>query len=58
MIDKTSSGDVSPTVQAHLTLPDELDWKGPGPKPASWWAYDKVGVLTKVYRSYEDYCDD
>jgi len=29
-----------------------------GPTPASWWAKDKDGVLTKVYRSYADYCWD
>lgn len=39
-------------------LPPELRWKGPGDPPASWWATDKNGELTKVYRSYADYCDD
>jgi len=34
-------------------LPEHLRWKGPGPAPASWMVN---GV--KVYRSYEDYCDD
>ncbi len=38
-------------------LPPELRWKGDGPAPASWWAKDKNGVQTKVYRSYADYCD-
>jgi hypothetical protein len=32
----------------------DYEWKGDGPKPASWYAPDG----TKVYRSYEDYCDD
>lgn len=39
-------------------LPEELRWKGEGPPPASWWAVDKNGERTKVYRSYADYCDD
>lgn len=34
-------------------MPEHLRWKGEGPPPASWY----VGN-TKVYRSYEDYCDD
>jgi hypothetical protein len=34
-------------------LPEHLRWKGEGPAPAYWY----VGS-TKVYRSYEDYCDD
>lgn len=39
-------------------IPEALRWKGSGPIPASWMARDKDGVLTKVYRSYADYCDD
>lgn len=35
-------------------LPEHLRWKGKGDPPASWYAVDG----TKVYRSYEDYCDD
>ena len=38
--------------------PPELRWKGPKPVPASWYANDKNGVRTRVYRSYADYCDD
>ena len=38
---------------ADAETPEHLHWKGEGPPPASWW----VGN-TKVYRSYEDYCDD
>ena len=34
-----------------------LEWPDDNPPP--WWfARDKDGNLTKVYRSYEDYCDD
>ena len=29
-----------------------------GLPPKSWWGINAQGVLTKVYRSYEDYCDD
>jgi hypothetical protein len=35
-------------------LPEHLRWQGDGPVPANWYAADG----TKVYRSYEDYCDD
>ena len=34
-----------------------LEWPGDD-KPASWWGLDDQGRLTKVYRSYADYCDD
>ena len=34
-----------------------LEWPDENP-PASWWGYNANGELTKVYRSYEDYCDD
>ena len=33
-----------------------LEWPDNNP-PASWWGIGPQG-LTKVYRSYEDYCDD
>lgn len=36
-----------------LPLKPEHEWQGPGPMPAHWYAADG----TKVYRSYEDYCD-
>ena len=40
-------------------LPEWQRWKGPGPKPASWWATNPAtGQQCKVYRSYEDYCND
>jgi hypothetical protein len=40
-------------------LPEWAQWKGEGPPPAYWWATDpETGASTKVYRSYEDYCDD
>jgi hypothetical protein len=34
-----------------------LDWPGDD-EPKCWWGRDASGRLTKVYRSYEDYCDD
>jgi hypothetical protein len=34
-----------------------LEWPDGNP-PASWWGRNRTGKLTKVYRSYEDYCDD
>jgi hypothetical protein len=34
-----------------------LEWEDENP-PASWWGISPDGELTKVYRSYEDYCDD
>lgn len=34
-----------------------LEWPDDNP-PVSWWSRNKKGELTKVYRSYEDYCDD
>ena len=34
-----------------------LEWPDENP-PASWYGYNEKGTLTKVYRSYEDYCDD
>jgi len=39
-------------------LPEELRWPGPDAPPAYWYAVNKDGVRTKVYRSYADYCDD
>lgn len=39
-------------------MPPELRWKGDGDPPAYWWAHDAAGTLTKVYRSFGDYCDD
>jgi hypothetical protein len=36
-----------------------LEWPTEqGPPPKSWWSINERGELTKVYRSYEDYCDD
>lgn len=35
-------------------LPDKYQWKGHGVNPPFWYAEDGI----KVYRSYEDYCDD
>jgi hypothetical protein len=26
--------------------------------PAFWWGRNRTGELTKVYRSYEDFCND
>lgn len=34
-----------------------LEWPDENP-PASWWGIGPCGELTKVYRSYADYCDD
>jgi len=34
-----------------------LEWPGDD-KPSSWYGINPKGQLTKVYRSYEDYCDD
>ena len=42
----------TPAPVKENKLPENFQWKGEGPAPASWW----VGN-TKVYRSYEDYCD-
>jgi hypothetical protein len=44
-------------------IPDDLPqwarWKGIGDPPSYWYATDpEKGVITKVYRSYADYCDD
>lgn len=44
---------------SSLDLPTWAQWKGPDTPPASWWAVNpETGERTKVYRSYEDYCDD
>ena len=40
----------------NLPLPT-LEWPDDNP-PAHWWGINPNGELTKVYRSYEDYCDD
>lgn len=46
-------------VTTSHQLPEWARWKGEGPPPASWWAYNPYTCeRTKVYRSYEDYCDD
>ena len=35
------------------------EWPGPGDPPPSWWATNpETNERTKVYRSYEDYCND
>jgi hypothetical protein len=34
-----------------------LDWPGENP-PTFWWGRNRAGELTKVYRSYEDFCND
>lgn len=33
-----------------------LEWPGED-KPAYWWVMNDAGELTKVFRSYEDYCN-
>lgn len=33
-----------------------LEWPGDEP-PAYWWGVNSAGELTKVFRSYEDYCN-
>lgn len=33
-----------------------LEWPGED-KPAYWWGMNYAGELTKVFRSYEDYCN-
>ena len=47
MVTRTDDGE-------NCQRPEKYRWRGPGPEPASWYAEDG----TKVYRSYEDYCDD
>ena len=39
------------------SLDENLKWNGEGPAPKYWFANDKDGNLTQVYRSYEDYCN-
>ena len=34
-----------------------LEWPDDNPPP-HWWGINENCELTKVYRSYEDYCDD
>lgn len=55
MLSKRLMGDGSTLTSVHWaeSLPEPLRWKGEGHPPASWWTGG-----TKVYRSYEDYCDD
>lgn len=43
-----------PRDDSDAPLHPYYQWKGEGPPPAHWYAPDG----TKVYRSYEDYCDD
>lgn len=45
--------DLAKRHEAAKQIEPQYRWKGEGPPPASWY----VGN-TKVYRSYEDYCDD
>ena len=48
--EKTPKQERNPT---DAPLPPYYQWKGEGAPPAHWYAPDG----TKVYRSYEDYCD-
>lgn len=48
---EATKGSAKPFV--HGSLNCNHSWTGKGEAPASWWC---CGV--KVYRSYEDYCDD
>jgi hypothetical protein len=45
-----------PGMSPDRPLPT-LEWPNDNPPPY-WWGKNEVGSLTKVYRSYEDYCDD
>lgn len=43
-----------PRDDIDAPLPSCYQWKGDGPLPPHWYAPDGA----KIYRSYEDYCDD
>lgn len=45
-------------VEETFHLAEWAQWKGDGPMPKSWEAISPEGVTTKVYRSYQDYCND
>lgn len=41
--------------QSISDLPECLQFKGQGPEPANWRAFDYDGVLVVVYRGYDEY---
>lgn len=47
----------APTGRSTNSPLPTLEWPDDSPPP-SWWGKGPNGELTRVYRSYEDYCDD
>ena len=47
----------APTGRSTNSPLPTLEWPDDSPPP-SWWGEGPNGELTRVYRSYEDYCDD